>query len=416
MSKKELKIFGAFRTGSNLVRGLLELNFDVLVHNNNYAYKHIPIPADFKDNEYKPFPIKLVSTVKDPFAFLDSTFRYCEKKNFLNIDAGRTFDEFCHKRFIVFDGGFKGFPRYRFANPIQYWNSLYHNLLSLPEQQNIVVRYEDLLEDMEGEILKIGEKYELGLKKKEFVFATGVTINLGDPKRSSPNDYFQDHQFERKEYYLERQYMERFSDEQKDFIYSELDQDLMQVLCYPLCSSVLESKANKDSIVKDLQHQVVLGQGEILKLEASLTVESEALMEKVQKLKWNRAKVIRLEKSLVEEKTARTEESKRLSDTLRVANHKIVSLEKNIKVDSKRANQKQMVLENELRHLKVELKQNRKQLDKVRVSYWDIRKSFSFKLGNDLVNAVAKPGKNTFMLPLRVYRNLKYRLSRSKPS
>lgn len=363
MPKKELKIFGTFRTGSNLVRSLLELNYNVLVHNNNYAYKHIPVPADFRGNEYKPFPIGIVSTVKDPFAFLDSTFRYCKTNNFLNIEAGRSFDEFCYQRFIVFDGGFKDFPKYRFANPIQYWNSINHNLLSLPDGKNIVIRYEDLLENMGGEIRKIAKKYSLRRKKGKFILPTGVTINLGDPERSSTEDYFQKSPYEREEYYLKRQYMERFTDAQKDFIYSELDQDLMEALAYQKSSSVLESQANKATFVSDLRQLVVLGQERIPRLEANLVLERDASIKKDHQLEQSKAKVLNLEseilketlnreslvgglnKTLLEEKKARTIESKELSDALLFEKKKLDETNKRVgQLDSQLSEARDLVV------------------------------------------------------------------------
>lgn len=444
MAKKELKIFGAFRTGSNLVRSLLELNFDVLVHNNNFAYKHIPVPADFKDNQYLPLPFGLISTVKDPFAFLDSTFRYCKQNNFLNVEAGQTFDEFCYQRFIVFDGGFENFPRYRFSNPIQYWNSVNHNLLSLPDRHNYVLRYEDLLENMAGEIRKIGKKYKLRRNKGKFVLPTGVTINLGDPQRASPDDYFQDLEFERKAYYLERQYMERFTVAQRDFIYSELDQDLMQALSYPQSSSIMENQANKTSFVGDLRQLVRLGEERIPQLEASLATERDASLKASQQLEQSRGKILDLEshilketldrestvnklvKELQEEKAARVAETNALLRKTEDLEGQLTDVSKGLETSKKKLEiteaefeknrQKQLGLENELGQLEVKIKQNKDELDRARTNYYGIRDSFSFKLGYDMVHALARPGKNTLLFPFRVFRNLKSAYAGSKAS
>lgn len=304
MPTKQLKVFGAFRTGSNLIRSLLELNYDVVVHNNNYAYKHIPVPAEFKKNVYKPFPVGIISTVKDPFAFLDSAFRYCVKKNFLNIEAGKTFDEFCYQRFVVFDAGFKDFPRYRFANPVQYWNSIYHNLLSLPEKRNYILRYEDVLDDMQGKVAEIAKKYRLTRKPGKFKKPTGITINLGDPERSSPKDYFQDVAFDRNDYYVERQYMNRFTDAQKDFIYSELDLNVLQALDYPASSTVLDSQARKTSFVSDLRQLVSLGESRIPQLEDSLGKERDASTKLTSELQATRKKLHELETSSTDDQLA----------------------------------------------------------------------------------------------------------------
>ena len=430
MPKKELKVFGAFRSGSNLVRALLELNFNVLVHNNNYAYKHIPVPAGFRDGAYEPFPLGIVSIVKDPFAFIDSAFRYCTRNNFLNIDAGRTFDEFCYQRFIVFDGEFDGFPRYWFANPAEYWNSIYHNLLSLPDQQNVFVRYEDLLENMAPEIRKIGKKFGLRRKKGKFILPTGVTINLADPERSSATDYFQDNAFERKEYYLERKYMDRFTDTQKDFIFSVLDHELVQTLSYPLSSAVAETQASKTSFASDLRELIRLGQGSIPAPEANLKSERDASSKAaqqpeqsrsgifelanqlLQKTRSHEASVTALEKNLKEEKAARVTEVRNLTETLETTQSGLESAKQNLEERERDFQKTRKDFNAAINRTTTELKQTRADLDRAKSNFYRIRNSFSFKLGADLVQALIKPGKNTVLLPYRLFKNLKQAISR----
>ena len=444
MPKKELKVFGAFRSGSNLVRALLELNFNVLVHNNNYAYKHIPVPADFRDGAYKPFPLGIVSIVKDPFAFIDSAFRYCTRNNFLNIDAGRTFDEFCYQRFIVFDGEFDEFPRYWFANPAEYWNSIYHNLLSLPDQQNVYVRYEDLLENMAPEIRKIGKKFGLRRKKGKFILPSGVTINLADPERSSATDYFQDNAFERKEYYLEHKYMDRFSDTQKDFIFSVLDHELLQSLSYPLGRAIPEIQASKTSFASDLRELIRLGQGRIPEPESNLKLERDAASKAaqqpersnsgifelanqlLQKTRSHEASVTALVKNLKEEKAARVTEVRNLTETLETTQSGLETVRQNLEERErdfqKTRNDLNATINKTTTELQqtradlgrttTELKQTRADLDRAKRNFYRIRDSFSFKLGDDLVQALIKPGKNTVLLPYRVFKNLKQAISR----
>ncbi|RLA47159.1 MAG: hypothetical protein DRR42_17820, partial [Gammaproteobacteria bacterium] len=154
----------------------------------------------------------------------------------------------------------------------------------------------------------------------------------------------------------------------------------------------------------------------VLEFEKALIGERKARAEETRKLSGALQKVIELEKTLIGERKARTEEIRKLSDALQISHSQIAALDNVIKVDIKRTRQKQMSLSDDLTQLTDELTRSEEQLDRVKNNYWNIRDSFSFKLGNYLVNAITKPGKNTLMLPLNVYRNLKSRLSRSKSS
>jgi spore maturation protein CgeB len=270
MPQPEIKLFGTFRSGSNLVRTLLHSNFDVKVHNNTHAYKHLAVPANYQNSVFQAFPFNVVGTVKDPFAFLCSVFRYCEKGNFRNVEGGRTFDEFIQQRFTIFDGGFKDFPRYRFANPVQYWNHINANLLSLPKDRCSIVRYESLLQDMQGEIQIIADNFGLKRTSKNFVEPKKITKNLGDQHFDNLEGYVTDEQFKRQDYYLNCEFMDEFTDAQKDFVFTELDVDVLKKLSYSHSSSITQSESVKFSFVENIQNLVELSQKQVVILEDRL--------------------------------------------------------------------------------------------------------------------------------------------------
>ena len=68
-----------------------------------------------------------------------------------------------------------------------------------------------------------------------------------------------------------------------------------------------------------------------------------------------------------------------------------------------------LVLRNNL--IKTKLKKHieslNAELNRAKTNYYEIRESFSFKLGYDLVHAIAKPGRNTFAFPIRLFKNIK---------
>ncbi len=169
----KLKLFGAFRSGSNYARALLELNYDVRVLSGNGGFKHAPVPAVFDDESFRPFPWPILASVKDPYAWLASMWRYVNDVGSRHTIHGATWETFLTEPLIVFQGNLEAFPRYRFANPADYWNAINYNLLSLPEARRSVVRYEDMLEDPERECATRCESVRAGAH-------VGV-LRAGDP-------------------------------------------------------------------------------------------------------------------------------------------------------------------------------------------------------------------------------------------
>ncbi len=150
-SPLHLKLFGAFRSGSNYTRALLELNYDVRVLSGSGGFKHAPVPAVFEAESFRPFPWPILAAVKDPYAWLASMWRYVNDVGGRHTIHGETWAAFLTEPLVVFQGNIDGFPKFRFANPVDYWNAINYNLVTLPEDSRRIVRYEDVLADPEGE-------------------------------------------------------------------------------------------------------------------------------------------------------------------------------------------------------------------------------------------------------------------------
>ena len=228
-----LKLHGTFRSGSNYSKALLKLNYEVEVNNGDGGFKHAPYPAMFAGRDWVPPTRPVLVTVKDPYAWLTSMWRFAQDKGSQHVECGATWNDFLVEPLIVFHGGFAGFPRYRFANPVDYWNAMYYNLLSLDAEIRHVVRYEDTLSDPEAVCDRIAEQFGLLRMTTEFVRVTRRVRNMADRQRDTIDDYVQQTTFD-PSYYTDRRYLDEFSEAQHGWVLRTVDADLASRLRYTL--------------------------------------------------------------------------------------------------------------------------------------------------------------------------------------
>ena len=185
MTTPRLKLFGTFRSGSNYVKALMELNYDVELLVGEGGFKHAPYPAIFHGNDYMPLPWPVVMTVKNPYSFLTSMWRYAQDIEYRNMLSGRDWSSFLRERLVIFDSSQPEMPRYRFANPIDYWNGINYNLLSLADDIRFVTRYEDALSEP-GEVAEaMARRFGLIRTSAELVIPERHAQRMRDRHRSS---------------------------------------------------------------------------------------------------------------------------------------------------------------------------------------------------------------------------------------
>jgi hypothetical protein len=229
---RQLKLFGAFRSGSNYLRSLLELNYDVRVLSGIDGFKHVPVPAVFVDQTFRPFPWPILATVKDPYAWLVSMWRYVNDVGAKHTIHGATWGAFLTEPLVVFQARLEGFPKYRFANPVDYWNAINYKLLSLPHDARRVVRYEDVLAHPEQECAAVAAQFELDRVTTEFELVHQRVRNMGDKER--PRDaaeYVRDETFDPAPYEA-REFEAQFSKRERRTVHDALDADVCRRLGY----------------------------------------------------------------------------------------------------------------------------------------------------------------------------------------
>lgn len=228
----QLKLFGAFRSGSNYTRALLELNYDVRVFSGNGGFKHAPVPAIFEAESFRPFPWPILAPVKDPYAWLASMWRYVNDVGARHTIHGETWASFLTEPLIVFQGNIAGFPKYRFANPVDYWNAINYNLVTLPEDARRIVRYEDMLADPEAECASIAAQFALARTSPTFQSVTRRVRNMDD--RDRPRDvtaYVKDEPFD-PEPFRQHAHDEQFTEPERGWVREQLDAALCDRLGY----------------------------------------------------------------------------------------------------------------------------------------------------------------------------------------
>jgi hypothetical protein len=229
---KQLKLFGAFRSGSNYLRSLLELNYDVRVLSGIDGFKHAPVPAVFEGETFRPFPWPILATVKDPYSWLASMWRYVNDVGGKHTIHGATWGAFLTEPLVIFQAGIDGFPKYRFANPVDYWNAINYNLLSLPDDARRIVRYEDVLADPEAACKAVATQFALDRVTTEFENVEQRVRNMGDRERPrDASEYVRGEAFDPTPY-REGAHEAQFSKRERRAVHDALDADICRRLDY----------------------------------------------------------------------------------------------------------------------------------------------------------------------------------------
>ncbi len=228
-------VVGVFRSGTNYLRSLLELNFRTRVSYNAYGWKHglVPIVSKGSSVEFPNLPRLVIA--RNPFSAIEALFRYVVKAG-ANIICRTDWHGFLRERLIVHDKWNPGSAQLWFANPAHYWTAMNWNHLSAggSGQPVCLVRYEDLLADPRAETDRIAAELRLdrlpGLEG--FVDVEQRVKAMNDRDRSLPEQYVTAARFNRRDFYLSHAYMERFDKEDRSLIEGLLDWELLERMGY----------------------------------------------------------------------------------------------------------------------------------------------------------------------------------------
>lgn len=228
---KKIAVLGCFRSGTNYSKSILESNFDCLVRNNLFGWKHGFLPIVSQDSEVT-YNVKCDAAffvTKNPFSFLVSLHRYFKSAG-LNIIAKPDFSDFVKNRIIIFDGGNPDSVQLRFSSPIELWNSMNWNYFS--DKKLAHVRYEMLLQSPEKTAKKLASKLNVAAKKGVFKIPNNVVKRMNDKQTYSHLKQMETATKFRSNQYLNNEYMSQFSPELIDFVKGNVDMELLEQLGY----------------------------------------------------------------------------------------------------------------------------------------------------------------------------------------
>jgi hypothetical protein len=160
----DIAVVGTFRSGTNLMKYLLERNFSVRCSFNALGWKHALAPTWASPISGHRLPAApLVVMVKEPVQQNVSFFAHWMRTR-PGLAGNRTFSEFIRSQFLVHDNSHGGRgPKYLFATPTDYWNQFYFSYLfwddAAPRQQ--LVRLELLERDAGSLLARLGKAFSL---------------------------------------------------------------------------------------------------------------------------------------------------------------------------------------------------------------------------------------------------------------
>lgn len=175
--EKVIKISGPFRSGTNLMKYLLQENYQCSPLFDVGWWKHSLPPCIIINQQEHWLPNFLsIVMVRDPQKFCSSLFTFYQATR-PNLIKGKNFSNFIRSEIIVHDIQHKASgPKYWYRSPVDYWNSFYHAWLEWENmnQRTVFVNIDSLIQETEL-ILQ-------NLEKKIFINKLATSSEIKFPK------------------------------------------------------------------------------------------------------------------------------------------------------------------------------------------------------------------------------------------
>lgn len=212
-----IKIHGLQRSGTNYLAGLVDDNFqNVRSLSNVGGWKHGHYCAPWVIG----FEVHVLIVTKNPYAWLDSLYRYWSCSDVGEDLTGKTFEQFVTGK-AVFERA-AGTPYLlHAANPVRHWNDMNFHWLSVRANTKkvLAVPYEALLVDTDGVLGAVADDF--GLKRGPLAIRTEKATPSGKGGTWVDRDY-----------YLKELFLHKYTPELIRFVNDNLDADVMGTLGY----------------------------------------------------------------------------------------------------------------------------------------------------------------------------------------
>lgn len=225
-----MHLIGLFRSGTNYARTILEWNYDVSVSYDAYGWKHAMVPT-FSNFSSLSYPEgKLVVVVKNPYSALSSWYRYAKKHGRNLRGDTSSFSNFLHNRIYFRDDTNRSLaPEYYFSDPVQMWNSVVWNHLSVADQTGgVVVDYDELLRNPEETATSVARHFGLKRKTAEFENPGHTVRNMNDGLHADDKSRYLTKKTFDSPYQVNKQYLQEYSDDDLAFVARTIDSDVVK--------------------------------------------------------------------------------------------------------------------------------------------------------------------------------------------
>jgi hypothetical protein len=214
----------------------MEVNFDCVLTNTAYGWKHGFFPAVDPRSRVKYPDLDVLVVVKNVTFSMFSLGNYFLSGTGNIISDASSLSEFLRRRITIRDEHNPHSPEFRFANPVQFYNTMNWHYASVKPRsgfRHVIVRYEDALRDPAGVTGQVAEAFGVQASERDkFFVPENRTRNMGERPRLKMSDYLRRAAFHEKDSYLRGEYANAFSSEDIAFIESQVDPELLQRLGY----------------------------------------------------------------------------------------------------------------------------------------------------------------------------------------
>ena len=246
-----IKQYGIQRSCTNFVKILLENNLeDTVVLSNVLGWKHGPHKKDidWTGKNWEPHEqniknyistdeldsikkahyegkISYIICLKDPYAWLVSYSKYDNRPDKIRSLGGLVNEsrKLLNRR--------KGVNLDKIPNYLDMWNQLHQNWIELAQMPNCTyTKYEDLLENPEKEVERLARFFKT--ETKEDFYLPDKKMKRGGEKMNK-NTATEDKLFD-SSYYIERKYMDNFSEEMCETVRKHIDSEIVQKIGYQI--------------------------------------------------------------------------------------------------------------------------------------------------------------------------------------
>lgn len=225
-NRKHILHYGLQRSGTNFLEGLLEENYRLLMLNSTADRRHplvkhfrlydekkyISAPAYYNDQRFSSLdefiaalqtevvPDAIIIISKDPYSWLKSYKSWAEKCNWSKV-------EFSY---------------------VREYNLFYNKWRELASQSSkvVFVRYVDLICNTEDELLRLEKQFGLSRRMVRRLFGRKLHLQKVSQSASFTKN--------RRDYYLNREYLQTLADDEMDEINQTIDPDLLRFLGYEI--------------------------------------------------------------------------------------------------------------------------------------------------------------------------------------